>query len=590
MSYKMETWNYSHLFEDGSKKRLDKYAEEIVSDIEKFSSYREKLDSLSTEDFTHMMKLSEEIESKENRLLIYLHLREYANSDDSEATALKSKYVTQLTEAGNKMVFFVLWFQKLDEEKAQEYIQAVPDHAYSLELTRKNKPHTLSEKEEQLMNTLSPFSMPAIKTMRSQLVSDFTFDFDKDHMEITQEELHEYRTSKNKKERHRCYELEYAKYGEFSKILNEIYKTAAMKWDVVGTKVRNHPSPLAYNTFGDDIDEKTIQTLLDVCQKHTHLVQKHMRLKARALGEKKLHRHDLYAPVGKDDETKYTYDEAVHMTLDVYKNFDSEMANFAQQVFDNGMIDAAPRKGKRSGAFCMPTLPEMLPYLMLNFTGTFEDISTMTHEMGHGIHHCLASKNNNIVNNDAVIPLAETASTFGETALIEHVLKTANDEQKFVIYDQLLKDFYCTVFRQAFFVIFEQRAHEAYMNGADMHEVAEIYYNTLKEQFGDTVELPEHFKNEYTMIPHIVSTPFYCAGYSFGHIFSVAMYGKYKEEGDSFIPKVKKVMELGGSMKPANIVKTAGFDINTEDFWESGFKFYERMLNEYEELLNERNL
>lgn len=283
-----------------------------------------------------------------------------------------------------------------------------------------------------------------------------------------------------------------------------------------------------------------------------------------------MHRYDLYAPLG-TDENRVSFDKAYKTVLESYNAFDPDFAEMAERVYKQKHIDSEIRHGKRSGAFCYSITPDITPYVLVNYQGRMDDISTLAHELGHAIHSlCAADKN--VFEQHACLPLAETASTFGEMLLSDYLLERVTDKN--ILKTMLAKeidDNYATIQRQAYFCLFEKEAHEMFYRGANANELAAAYLDNLKDQFGDSMVIDDYFKWEWISIPHIFHTPFYVYAYSFGQLLVLALYNQYKTEGRSFIPRYKEMLHKGGSQRPADLLLDAGFDFTKESFWQGGF-------------------
>ena len=257
--------------------------------------------------------------------------------------------------------------------------------------------------------------------------------------------------------------------------------------------------------------------------------------------------------------------------LDSFNEFEPKIGELARRVFEDDHLDSEVRKGKRDGAFCWSVTPEMTPWVLLNYQGRARDVATMAHELGHAIHSMLASHHSAFTFHSS-LPLAETASTFGEMMLTDRLLAEEKDEdvRRDILFKQV-DDAYATIMRQSYFALFEKEAHEMMVKNASVDEIAAAYMENLKEQFGDSVEMSDEFKWEWVSIPHIYHTPFYVYAYAFGQLLVFSLYQQFKAEGDSFKPKYLKILSAGGSKAPAKILAEAGIDIESAAFWQGGF-------------------
>jgi oligoendopeptidase F len=260
------------------------------------------------------------------------------------------------------------------------------------------------------------------------------------------------------------------------------------------------------------------------------------------------------------------------------------VAVLAQRVFDANHLDSEVRKGKRSGAFCWSVTPSLAPWVLLNYQGRADDVATMAHELGHAIHSMLAS-DHSLFTFHASLPLAETASTFGEMMLIDSLLAQEGDEsvRRDLLFRQV-DDAYATILRQAYFALFERQAHAMVQEDATVEDLAQAYQANLNEQFGEAVALSDEFRWEWVSIPHIYHTPFYVYAYSFGQLLVFSLYQQFQAEGEAFKPRYLKVLSAGGSDAPERVLSEAGIDIHRVEFWQGGFEVIRGLIERLEAL------
>jgi len=297
----------------------------------------------------------------------------------------------------------------------------------------------------------------------------------------------------------------------------------------------------------------------------------------------KLRRYDIYAPVEKSDK-KYNFSEAADIVLESFLDFDPQFADMAKQILDAQHVDSEVRKGKMSGAFCATVTPDLTPWVLLNYQGRPDDVATMAHELGHGIHSLMAREHSAFTQH-ACLPLAETASTFGEIILVDKLL--AEETNQAVRRDLLFRqmdDAFATILRQNYFSMFEKTAHQMISEGAQVDELAEAYLANLKSEFGDSVDLSDEFKWEWVMIPHFYGVPFYVYAYAFGQLLVLSLYKQYQQEGDAFKPRYMKILAAGGSIAPMNLLRDAGLDAAKAEFWQGGYDVIGEMVTTLENL------
>jgi len=362
-----------------------------------------------------------------------------------------------------------------------------------------------------------------------------------------------------------------------------MYQTIVRDWRNEQVDLRHFQSPLSARNLTNDIPDEVVNTLLAVCEQNTSLFQRYFRLKARWLGVERLRRYDIYAPVVKSDK-RYEFNQAAEMVFESFREFKPEIASLAQRVFAEDHLDSEVRKGKQGGAFCATLAHDITPWVLLNYQGRADDVATMAHELGHAIHSMLAA-GHTLFTFHSSLPLAETASTFGEMMLIDRLLAEEDDEsvRRDILFRQV-DDSYATIMRQAFFALFERQAHEMVVQGAMVDEMADSYIENLRKQFGDAVELSDEFRWEWVSIPHIYHTPFYVYAYAFGQLLVLSLYQQFKAEGEGFKPRYLKILSAGGSQAPVRILSEAGIDIYSAAFWQGGFDGIGRLLDQLEAL------
>jgi oligoendopeptidase F len=364
-------------------------------------------------------------------------------------------------------------------------------------------------------------------------------------------------------------------------LLGEIYKTLVSDWKSENLQLRRFSSPIATRNLGNDIPDQAVDALLVVCEKNAEVFQQYFRLKARICGIKPMSRYHIYAP-HKTEQKRYRYQDAAKMVLSAYRGFSPQLADLAERVFQERHIDARTQPGKLGGAYCYSVVPGMTPYVMLNFTGEARDIAAMAHELGHAVHGMMAA-HHSVFTFHSTLPLAETASVFGERILSDALMTQERDRKvKQGLLLAQLDDIYATVLRQAYFVRFENRAHAMIADGATVEDLAGTYLGELRQQFGKDVRVPDEFRWEWLTIPHIFASPFYCYSYSFGNLLVLALYRMYREQGPPFVPKYLDLLAAGGSRSPQEILAGIGVDASSESFWQSGFDTIRSMVIELE--------
>ena len=586
MTFTQEKWSLEDLYPDFDSPELEASYTALDEQITAFEAFRPKLKAdMDVEDFMEMLEASEKSTHIAHKLYSFAGLAFTADTQDQVAQSAQSRAEQFLAEVENRTLFFSLWWKELDAEIAERFMDVAGDYRYYLEQIRNFKPHTLTEAEEKILNIKNITGSSALITLYDAITNRYIYklEIDGEEKEMTRGELMSYARNADPDLRAAAYQELYRVYGEDGPILGQMYQTRARDWGNENLKLRSFANPISARNLGNDIPDEAVDTLLDVCEKNADIFQRYFRLKAKHIGVEKLRRYDIYAPVVKS-EKKYDFDEAGKMVMKSFATFDPKLASLAQRVFDDKHLDSEVRKGKRGGAFCWSVTPEMSPWVMLNYQGNPDDVATMAHELGHAIHSMLA-EHHNIFTFHSSLPLAETASTFGEMMLVDQLLENETNEsvRRDLLFRQV-DDSYATIMRQAFFALFERKAHKMAAENASVDEIATAYMENLAAQFGDSIEVSEEFKWEWVSIPHIYHTPFYVYAYAFGQLLVLSLYKQFKEEGESFKPRYLKLLSAGGSEAPEKILQEAGIDIRDANFWQGGFEVIKDLVAQLEEL------
>jgi len=583
---KGEVWELEPIL---AGKSFDEWLKIINAQVEAFKKYRALLnDKITPKKVLEIIQLKEEIYVSVGKLETYYALGFYADTKDSEALAKLGQLKQISTDISNEMMFFSLWFMHVKDDVAQKIInsQEIKQYKYYMELIVKSKPYTKSEEIERIINIKDVTGGEGYAELYNIITSNYTFQWlGKD---TSKEEIIAYYRSENPKFREKSYELMLTKYKDESTILAEIYKNVVMDWCNDGIKIRGYKNSINIRNQSYDVSDKAIETLLKVIRKNVGIFTEYFKIKYalnKKAGQKYSYsRYHLYAPFITKNKKTYSYDSSKSYVLETYKLFDKRFYDRALQIFTEKHVHSHPTSTKRGGAFCYDMPKSMTPYILLNHTDTLKDMSTMIHELGHGVHDLFSSEKQTDTEKHASLTICETASVFSEMLMADRLLKESkNVDEKRQLIMESLDNQWATIIRQAYFVIFEQFAHEQIMKGSTKEVLDEHYYSLLREQFGD-MEIPEVFKYEWNYIPHIHETPFYCYAYAWGNLFVLALYDMYRKEGKSFIDKYIDLLSAGGSDSPENLMKKLGCNPESEEFWQRGFNLVKEEIEELKKL------
>lgn len=579
-------WSLVDLFPSPDGPEIETAFQTVDKMIAEFENLRPVLNSAIPEvDFLSILHQLEEIDRLASCVQGYARLWFTEDTQNQAATSLNARVDQFVAEISNRILFFNLWWKDLNDEAAGRLMAASGDYRYWLEEMRHFKPHTLSEAEEKIINIKNVTGVNALNTLYDSITNRYTFkvELDGQVQELTRGELMVYARHFNPDLRARAYQELYRVYAADSPILGQIYQIVARDWRNENIGLRRYASPIAARNLANDIPDEVVDLLLEVCRKNAPIFQRFFKLKARWLGQERLRRYDIYAPVARS-EKRFDFATSVGMVFDSFRTFDPHLAELAENIFVQNHLDSEVRKGKRSGAFCLTANPGLTPWVLLNYQGQPDDVATMAHELGHAIHSQLA-RHHTAFTHQASLPLAETASTFAEMMLVDRLLADEQDEsvRRDLLFRQV-DDAYATIQRQAFFAMFERQAHDLIQKNASIDELAEAYLSNLKQQFGDAVEVSDEFRWEWISIPHFFNVPFYVYAYAFGQLLVMALYQQYQTEGQAFKPRYLKILSAGGSIAPVQLLAEAGIDVHSASFWQGGFDIFNNLVSHLEKL------
>jgi oligoendopeptidase F len=573
LPYEISRWSLGDLFPAYDSEEMKAGFEAVETRVAEFESQRSNLsEDITSAEFMTLVRQMEEISQLLSRIGYFAGLWYTEDTQNQAAQNFQARVDQFGAEIQNRVLFFSLWWKSLDDESAARLMKEAGNYTYWLEEMRNFKPHTLSEPEEKIINIKDVTGFNAVNTIYDTITNRYVFKLsvDGEEVELTRGELMVYVQQHDPDLRAAAYQELYRVYGEDGAILGMMYQNLVRDWRNENVDLRSFASPMSVRNLSNDIPDEVVDTLLEVSRENVSVFQRYFRLKAKWLGMERIRRYDVYAPVVKSEKA-YEYPEAVRMVLESFDDFHPDIAAHAKRVLDDQHLDSEVRKGKMSGAFCASVQPGLTPWVLTNYQGRANDVATLAHELGHAIHSMLAEEHTQFTFHSS-LPLAETASTFGEMLLVDRLLEDETDED--VRRDMLFRqvdDAYATIMRQIYFALFERQAHQMTHEGATVDELSAAYMENLQEHFGDSVELSEEFRWEWVSIPHIYGTPFYVYAYSFGQLLVFSLYQQFQVEGEAFKPRFMKILSAGGSDAPARILSEAGIDISKAEFWQGGF-------------------
>ncbi|HFC11595.1 MAG TPA: oligoendopeptidase F, partial [Anaerolineae bacterium] len=480
--YKQKAWSLDELFLGFDDPAIETTIEEMNALVVEIEAFRPKLTpTISPENLSVITTLMQKLTTAFYRLGGFASLSFSSDTRDQQAQILMARVGQLSADLQNRTLFFSLWWKELDEQNAARLLKTAGDQAYWLTKLRHDKPFTLTEAEEKIINLKDVNGVTILRQLYTSITSRFTYKLEIDgvEQELSRAQLSTYNRSPDPDLRKAAYQELLRVYEKESPILGQIYQGLMRDWHSEYVTLRGNASPMSVRNRGNDIPDEVVNTLLQVVRKNAAIFHRFFALKAKWLGVEKLRRYDVYAPITQA-EKKYPFGEAVSLVLDSFSDFEPRIAALAKRVFEDNHYDSEDRKGKRGGAFCSTLGPDLTPWVLQSFNGEPRDVSTMAHELGHAIHSMLA-EHHTIINQHPSLPLAETASTFGEMLLLDKLLATDPDPalQRDLLFSNM-DGAYATIMRQAYFAIFEIEAHTAIQKDASIDDLSALHIKILR--------------------------------------------------------------------------------------------------------------
>lgn len=480
------------------------------------------------------------------------------------------------TQLESDLLFLRLELSKVSVDFFSEFLDSaeLANYSHYLELISTNRVHLLSEPEEKMLALKELTGKKALLNLYDEFTSSFIYrlKIGEDEKDFSESEVEAMRRDEDSEVRKKAFVSLFRKSGENSVVLTNIYNSLAKDWGLEAAK-RGYPSPISMRNRENETPDGAVQSLVDATSRGYSLVQDYYRLKARILNKESLLHSDIYAPIG-DFKDHFSWQEAKSMILEATGNFDPKLEHIVSEFFEGNFIHGSIMPGKRSGAYCSYASPEIHPYVLVNYSGKMSDVLTLAHELGHGIHAVLSSKQT-MLNYETPLTMAETASIFSEMLMTDYLLNTISGrDEKISFITSRIEEIFATTARQNMFTRFEMAAHKRISTEyLSFEELGELYFDELKLMFGETIDFLPESRYEWARIPHFFHTPFYCYAYNFAQLLVISLYRKYLEDGDVFRRKYVALLESGGSNSPEILLRKAGIDISSSLFWENGIDF-----------------
>ena len=544
----------------------------------------------SAEQIGALLKAETELDLLLSDLFCYANLRRSEDTRAQQAQKMYARIYAKYVEAVTRTAFVQPQILSLSEEtlRAAMDTEVLAPYRFAMEKLLRQKPHTLSEKEEALLARFGEvFAAPgqiADNLQDADLVFDPVRDSDGQEHELTGSNYILLQTSPDRTLRKNAFLSFYKGYRQHINTFAATY-AGAVKAAAAEAGVRGYASSRAMSMAGENIPVEVYDTLIETVRAHLPAMYSYAELRKKLLDLDELHYYDLYTPLTGSSGRHYSYEQAQQMVLDAVAPLGESYGKIVREGFSSRWIDVYPNRGKSGGAFSSGTYHSN-PYIMTNFTGTLDSVSTIAHEMGHSMHTWYSGHNQPPHYSEYTLFVAEVASTVNENLLVEHLLKTEEDpRERLALLNQYLENFKGTVFRQVMFAEFEKNAHEMAERGdaLDPGSLNALYAGLVRDYFGPVLTMDEEVQYEWARIPHFYR-PFYVYKYATGYTSAVALSEAVRTKGPEAVSRYLEFLSMGGSADPLDELRHAGVDLASPAPVHAALQKFESVLAEAEKL------
>ena len=578
-------WDLSDLYESPDAAELKRDMDWLEEACASFANdYEGKLADLDAAGLLECVLRYEKIDMIAGRIMSFIGLRYYQITTDADRAKAMSDAQDKITTYTTPLVFFTLEINRLDDTALDTLFTENADLArYKpiFDRMRTMRPYQLSDELEKFLHDQSTVGAAAWNRLFDETIAGLEFHIGDETrgLEATLNDL----TDQNRDTREAAAHEVARVFGENVKLFARVHNTLAKEKEIED-RWRGMPTPQTGRHLSNHVEPEVVQALRDaVVNAYPQLSHRYYELKRKWLGLDRMEVWDRNAPLPMESERLVGWDEARETVLSAYGEFDPEMAKLAEPFFDKGWIDAPVKPGKAPGAFAHPTVSDAHPYVMLNYLGKPRDVMTLAHELGHGVHQCLAAGQGELLSSTP-LTLAETASVFGEMLTFRRLLKNAPTKaERKVMLAGKVEDMINTVVRQIAFYDFECKLHDARRNGElTPDDINALWMSVQGESLGPAFDFMDGYETFWAYIPHFVHSPFYVYAYAFGDGLVNALYAVYEEGGDDFQAKYFDMLKAGGSKHHKELLAPFGLDASDPAFWNKGLSMISGFIDELE--------
>ncbi len=579
-------WDLTDLYPAADSPELKRDLDWAKAEAKAFEAdYKGKLEGLAKSGRLYeAVERSEKLGDVTGRLSAFAYLRYALDTQNPDKTKFLGDLGQAITDFATGLLFWELELNAIDDaviEAAMAMDENLARYRHWFAELRKAKPYQLDQKLEELFFEKSVTGAQAWNRLFDETMAALKFEIDGESLPI-EGTLH-LLSDRDEKKRETAFHALGKTLEDNKRLFTHITNVLA-KDKEISDRWRGYQDIADSRHMANSVEREVVDALeTAVREAYPRLSHKYYRMKAKWFGKDQLNAWDRNAPLPTSDDRTFDWESAKATVLEAYGAFSPKLREVAEPFFAGGWIDAPVHMGKSPGAFAHPTVPSAHPYLMLNYLGKARDVTTLAHELGHGVHQVLAGPQGSILSNTP-LTLAETASVFGEMLTFRSLLdKTTDKRHRFAMLSSKVEDMLNTVVRQIAFYTFERRVHTARKEGElTTEQLNEIWLDVSKESLGPGVKLNEGYGIFWSYIPHFIHSPFYVYAYAFGDCLVNSLYAQYEKASDGFAERYFELLKAGGSKHHSELLKPFGLDARDPNFWSLGLSMIERLIGELE--------
>lgn len=578
-------WNIDTMYQSNESIKDD--IDKVNSIIEELKSYKGKISS-SKENLYKVLSNSEKASRILQNLYVYTHMKQHEDTRNNENQARATKAEMLSTELSMATSYIVPEIIAMDENKLKEYLEDEKLSFYKkyVDEILRDKPHTLTEKEEEILAGVSDLSTVPENVYEMFSFADLKFPEikgeDGKDIRITHGNYSTFLKSKDSRVRKDAFGAVYSTYEDYKNTFaSTLY--GGIKSEIFYSKMRNYKSAIESSLFQDDISVDVYYNLISAVDENLDTLNRYVDIRKKYLNIDEMHMYDLYVPIKSNFDMKITYEEAQDIILKALKPLGEEYLSIVKRAFNERWIDVYENEGKQGGAYSWGSY-DSSPYILMSYKDDLNSLFTLIHELGHSMHSYYSKHNQEYLYSSYKIFVAEVASTLNELLLVNYLLENSSSkEERIYLLNYYLEQFRTTVYRQTMFAEFEKITHERVEAGEPLtaKEFTDIYYDLNKKYYGKSCIVDEEIGLEWARIPHFYSN-FYVYKYATGFSAASALSEKILNEGKSAVEKYIEFLKSGGSDYPLNQLRAAGVDMEKKESIEKALDVFKELVEELE--------